>query len=241
MSGGFNVFPREIEDVLTSAPERVGGGRHRGARREVGRGRHRARRRPAGRHAATSTRCASWSANARARSTHPKTIEIVDSLPLTAVGKADKKVLRARYWGDRSRGVRLTARAPSAGGPGPGARRGGRAAARPPAWPGTPAGCRRRRRPASACARVAPVGTSRSRPSSPTMLPGPSTASSTPRVVLDDHLAVGDHRELPGRGAALDQHRRPGGQPDRPSAASGSAPARGGRTRRTAPGRRRRG
>ena len=35
----------------------------------------------------------------------PKSIEVVDSLPLTAVGKADKKVLRARYWGDRARGV----------------------------------------------------------------------------------------------------------------------------------------
>ena len=35
----------------------------------------------------------------------PKTIEVVDALPLTPVGKADKKVLRARYWGDRERAV----------------------------------------------------------------------------------------------------------------------------------------
>jgi fatty-acyl-CoA synthase len=28
----------------------------------------------------------------------PKSIELVDSLPLTPVGKTDKKVLRARYW-----------------------------------------------------------------------------------------------------------------------------------------------
>ena len=35
----------------------------------------------------------------------PKSIEVVASLPLTAVGKADKKALRARYWGDRPRAV----------------------------------------------------------------------------------------------------------------------------------------
>jgi fatty-acyl-CoA synthase len=35
----------------------------------------------------------------------PKTVEVVDSLPLTPVGKADKKVLRARYWADRDRAV----------------------------------------------------------------------------------------------------------------------------------------
>jgi fatty-acyl-CoA synthase len=35
----------------------------------------------------------------------PKTIDVVESLPLTAVGKADKKVLRAKYWGSTSRGV----------------------------------------------------------------------------------------------------------------------------------------
>jgi acyl-CoA synthetase (AMP-forming)/AMP-acid ligase II len=28
----------------------------------------------------------------------PKSIELLDSLPLTPVGKADKKTLRARYW-----------------------------------------------------------------------------------------------------------------------------------------------
>jgi fatty-acyl-CoA synthase len=35
----------------------------------------------------------------------PKQIEIVDSLPLTAVGKVDKKVLRARYWVGQARQV----------------------------------------------------------------------------------------------------------------------------------------
>ena len=35
----------------------------------------------------------------------PKSIDVVESLPLTAVGKADKKVLRAQFWGDRTRRV----------------------------------------------------------------------------------------------------------------------------------------
>jgi fatty-acyl-CoA synthase len=35
----------------------------------------------------------------------PKTVEFLESLPLTPVGKADKKVLRARYWEGRVRRV----------------------------------------------------------------------------------------------------------------------------------------
>jgi fatty-acyl-CoA synthase len=35
----------------------------------------------------------------------PKRLEFVDSLPLTPVGKIDKKALRARFWSDRDRAV----------------------------------------------------------------------------------------------------------------------------------------
>jgi len=43
---------------------------------------------------------------ARKGSAHaPKQIELVDALPLTAVGKVDKKVLRAKYWAGRERMV----------------------------------------------------------------------------------------------------------------------------------------
>jgi fatty-acyl-CoA synthase len=42
----------------------------------------------------------------RKGSTHaPKQVEFVDSLPLTAVGKVDKKILRAKYWAGQSRQV----------------------------------------------------------------------------------------------------------------------------------------
>jgi len=35
----------------------------------------------------------------------PKSIEVVDQLPLTKVGKIDKKVLRATYWAGLERAV----------------------------------------------------------------------------------------------------------------------------------------
>ena len=35
----------------------------------------------------------------------PKTIEVVDDIPLTAYGKPDKKALRAKYWGDQTRQI----------------------------------------------------------------------------------------------------------------------------------------
>jgi len=35
----------------------------------------------------------------------PKTIEIVEEIPLTAYGKPDKKALRVKYWGDQTRQV----------------------------------------------------------------------------------------------------------------------------------------
>jgi len=104
VSGGFNVFPREVEDVLTSHPsvsaaavigvpdEKWGEAvkalvvARPGATVDVEALRLLVRERKGGVYA-------------------PKSIEVVESLPLTAVGKADKKVLRAQYWGDRARNV----------------------------------------------------------------------------------------------------------------------------------------
>lgn len=104
VSGGFNVFPREIEDVLSAHPAvssvavigvpddkwgeavtalvvlRPGAGCDPEELRQLVKDRK----------GAIYT---------------PKSVEFVDALPLTAVGKPDKKVLRARYWGDRRRAV----------------------------------------------------------------------------------------------------------------------------------------
>jgi len=35
----------------------------------------------------------------------PKSVDFVDSLPVTGLGKPDKKALRARYWGGQDRAV----------------------------------------------------------------------------------------------------------------------------------------
>jgi len=35
----------------------------------------------------------------------PKSVEFIDALPMTPVGKADKRVLRARYWVGRERQI----------------------------------------------------------------------------------------------------------------------------------------
>jgi fatty-acyl-CoA synthase len=35
----------------------------------------------------------------------PKTIDFVTSIPLSALGKPDKKALRKQFWGEKTRGV----------------------------------------------------------------------------------------------------------------------------------------
>jgi fatty-acyl-CoA synthase len=104
VSGGFNIFPREVEDVLSSHPDvamaAVIGVPHEKWGEAVA--------------ALIVARPGTQPApealmqlvKDRKGSTHaPKQVEFVESLPLTAVGKIDKKVLRARYWAGQSRQV----------------------------------------------------------------------------------------------------------------------------------------
>lgn len=104
VSGGFNVFPREVEDVLSSHPDvamaAVVGIPH-----------------PKWGEAVTALVVAKSGKRVEAEAlmqlvkdrkggTHvPKQVEFVDHLPLTAVGKVDKKALRARYWAGQDRQV----------------------------------------------------------------------------------------------------------------------------------------
>jgi fatty-acyl-CoA synthase len=104
VSGGFNVFPREVEDVLADHPalsaaavigvpdEKWGE-----AVKAVVVLRPGARVDPAELIELVRERKGPVSA--------PKTVDFVESLPLTPVGKADKKALRARYWEGRDRRI----------------------------------------------------------------------------------------------------------------------------------------
>lgn len=111
VTGGFNVFPREVEDVIAEHP----------AVAQVGvvgvpdekwgeavtavvvlRGGA-----DAGPDAVERlTREIQASVKERKGAVQsPKRVILADSLPLTALGKPDKKALRAKFWGDHSRAV----------------------------------------------------------------------------------------------------------------------------------------
>jgi len=104
VSGGFNVYPREVEDVLVTHPavanaavigvphERWGEAVTAVVRLRDG------------------TPCSEAELIALVRERKgpvqaPKAVEFVDDLPLTPLGKVDKKALRAQYWVGRERAV----------------------------------------------------------------------------------------------------------------------------------------
>ena len=104
VSGGFNVFPKEVEDVLTSdasvamaavigVPDEKWGE----AVKAV----------VVAKPGATVDPAALQSlVKAKKGSVHtPKTVDIVDEIPLTGIGKPDKKALRDIYWHDSERKV----------------------------------------------------------------------------------------------------------------------------------------
>ena len=104
ISGGFNVYPREIEDVLADDPSVS-------AAAVIGipdpKWGEAVKAFVVPRPGAVPDPAA-LIARVRARKgPHhaPKSIEVVDQLPMTKVGKIDKKVLRATYWADLARAV----------------------------------------------------------------------------------------------------------------------------------------
>jgi acyl-CoA synthetase (AMP-forming)/AMP-acid ligase II len=104
VSGGFNVFPREVEDVLFTHPAvsqaAVIGvpsdkwGEEVKALVVLRAG------------AAASPEALIEYVKARKGSVMaPKSVDFVDRIPVTNLGKVDKKAIRARYWSGRSRQV----------------------------------------------------------------------------------------------------------------------------------------
>jgi fatty-acyl-CoA synthase len=108
ISGGFNIFPREVEDVLSTHPAvaaaaviGVPDDKWGEAVKAV------VVRRPgvATPEGALVAELTSLVKERKGAHHAPKSIDFVDAIPVSPLGKADKKALRARYWSAAARGV----------------------------------------------------------------------------------------------------------------------------------------
>jgi fatty-acyl-CoA synthase len=104
VSGGFNIFPREVENVIAShdavSQVSVIGVPHERWGEEV---RAIVVLKPG--NSATSDELVALVKEHKGSLYAPKTVEFVEELPVTAVGKIDKKKLRAAYWSNSRRQV----------------------------------------------------------------------------------------------------------------------------------------
>ena len=104
VTGGFNVYPREVEDALFEHPAVrqaavIGVPDEKWGEQVKAVVTVREDRR------VSAAELIEFVRDRKGSLLAPKSIDFVDTVPLTNLGKLDKKTLRARYWAGRSRGV----------------------------------------------------------------------------------------------------------------------------------------
>jgi fatty-acyl-CoA synthase len=104
ITGGFNVYPREVEDVISTHPavsavavigvpdERWGESVKAVVVTRPG-------------ETVEADELIALVKDAKGSVQAPKSVDFIDAIPLSALGKPDKKALRAQYWGDGTRQV----------------------------------------------------------------------------------------------------------------------------------------
>ena len=104
VTGGVNVFPREVEDVLLAHPQGARRRGHRRARRRDGRvgARRRGTRLVGRRRPALADELIAWTAARLAHYKCPRAVDFELNLPRGENGKLYKRVLRDRYWAGRT-------------------------------------------------------------------------------------------------------------------------------------------